>query len=60
MIVNVSAFVDDETIRKDLNRAAVIRSEALALAYSIKGYEAAPLPVKNWIYDRIKSTLERM
>ena len=59
MIINVSAFTDAEA-RQAMNRAADVRIEALKMAYSIDGYKAAPLAVKNWIYDQIIRRIERM
>lgn len=60
MIISISSFIEDQEKRETLNYYFNIRETALNIAYSIPGYREAKLDTKNYIYDAIKNSLEKL
>ena len=60
MVINVSAFVEDEAMKKDLNRWANIRNTTLDICYAIPGYTDLELEQKNKVYDAVKKEVEKI
>lgn len=56
---NVGDFVEDDGMKRGLNKAAVLRNKALEACYKIPGYEKLPREDKNALYDLVKKAVEK-
>lgn len=57
-LVNVAAFVDDETIRKELYLSSRIRDETLRRCLMIPSYKYKSLVWKNRYYEVIQKRVK--
>lgn len=59
MVLSIASFVSDDEKRNAINRCFDIRTETLNRCYALPNYRYLPLSIKNKVYDRMKSIVER-